>query len=146
MNYQPKNPDYIPHIQDAFARQGLMQTFRAELQGISPGQVVIEQDFAEGLLQQHGGLHGGVIAALLDTACGLSAVTLLPAGQGILTIEFKTNFLSPGSAERFRFVGNVLKPGRRVTVSEGRAYAIGKTGDKLIASMTATMMTIDLKG
>lgn len=139
-----KNPDFRAHVTKGFDGQGLMATFGARLIAVEPGRIVIEQDFHEGLLQQHGGLHGGTIAALLDTACGFSAVTLQPEGKGITTIEFKTNFLSAGVGEKFRFEAEVIKPGRTVTVSEGRAYAIRGGTEKLMATMTATNMTIDL--
>ncbi len=143
-NFQARNPDYEAHVQKGFADQGLMRLFEAELVEVLPGRIVIKQALRPELLQQHGGLHGGTIAALLDTACGFSAVTLLEAGHGITTIEFKTNFLAPGLGETFRIEADVLKPGRTVTVSEGRAYAITSGKEKLIASMTATMMTITL--
>lgn len=140
----PRNPDFETHVREAFAAQGLMNNFGAKLTEVAPGRIVIEQDFHERLLQQHGGLHGGAIAALLDTACGFSAVTLVAPGKGITTVEFKTNFLAAGLGERFRFVAEVLKPGRTIMVSEGRALAIGGEKDRLIATMTATMMVIDI--
>lgn len=139
-----RNPGFREHVTAGFDGQGLMATFGAKLVEVEPGRIVIEQDFHDGLLQQHGGLHGGTIAALLDTACGFSAVTLLEEGKGITTIEFKTNFLAAGVGEKFRFEADVIKPGRSVTVSEGRAYAIRDGVEKLMATMTATMMTITL--
>ena len=42
-----------------------------------------------------------MITAGLDTACGIAAFTLMPAGSDILTVEFKTNLLAPASGERF---------------------------------------------
>ena len=142
--FKAKNPGFKDHVTKGFDSQGLMSTFGAELVEVSEGRIVIEQAFHKGLLQQHGGLHGGTIAALLDTACGFSAVTLLPVGSGITTIEFKTNFLAAGVGDKFRFEADVIKPGRTITVSEGRAYAIRDGAEKLIATMTATMMTITL--
>ena len=144
--FEPRNPDFETHIRQAFADQGLMRSFGAELTGVAPGRITVEQDFGDHLLQQHGGLHGGAIAALLDTACGFAAVTLLPAGKGITTIEFKTNFLSAGLGTRFRASAEVLKPGRSIIVAEGRLWSLREGGEKLIASMTATMMVIDLQG
>ena len=142
--FNAKNPGFREHVTKGFDGQGLMATFGAKLIEVSPGRIVIEQDFHEGLLQQHGGLHGGTVAALLDTACGFSAGTRLPEGQGITTIEFKTNFLAAGVGEKFRIEADVIKPGRTITVSEGRAYAIREGREKLIGTMTATMMTITL--
>ena len=142
--YIIRNPDFRAHVTKGFDSQGLMLTFGAELVEVEEGRVVIEQAFHKGLLQQHGGLHGGTIAALLDTACGFSAATLLPAGMGITTVEFKTNFLLPGIGEMFSFEADVLKSGRTLTVSEGKAWAYRDGDEKLIATMTATMMAISL--
>jgi uncharacterized protein (TIGR00369 family) len=94
------------------------------------------------LTQQHGFLHGGIVSAGLDSACGFAALTTLPPESGILTIEFKINLLAPARGERFRFEGNVTKPGRTITVTDGEAWALTGEQTKRIATMTATMMTI----
>ncbi|MCB1368478.1 MAG: PaaI family thioesterase [Rhodobacteraceae bacterium] len=143
-DFTARNPDFATHITESFYRQGLMQTFGAELVSVEAGRVVIEQDFRDALLHQHGALHGGALATLLDTACGFAAVSLLPVGKGISTIEFKTAFLSPGAGTRFRITGQVLKAGRSITFAEGRAVALAEKGEKLIATMTASMMTFAL--
>ena len=66
----------------------------------------------------------------------------MPAGSDILTVEFETNLLAPARGERFEFRGAVVKPGRTLTVCEGRAYAVMNGVESLIATMTATMMAI----
>ena len=38
--------------------------------------------------------------------------------------------------------GQVLKPGRTITVAEGRAYAIDGGREKLIATMNCTLMAV----
>ena len=68
-------------------------------------------------------MHAGIITAGLDSACGIAAFTLMPAGSDILTVEFKTNLLAPAKGKRFAFRATVMKPGRTLTVCEGRAYA-----------------------
>ena len=66
----------------------------------------------------------------------------MPAQADILTVEFKINLLAPAKGQTFRFVGNVVKPGRTLVVSEGHAYASNDGREKLIATMSATMMTM----
>ena len=119
-----------------------MATLGASLGDIGPGRVVIELAWAAGLSQQHGFLHAGMVATALDSACGYAGFTLMPPDAGVLTIEFKINLLAPAKGQRFRMVGQVIKPGRTVTVTEGRAYAIDGGTEKLIATMGATLMTI----
>ena len=104
---------------------------------------MITLPWAQGLTQQHGFLHAGMVAAALDSACGYAASTLMPHEAGVLTIEFKVNLLAPAQGERFRMVGEVVKPGRTITVSEAKAYALdGQGREKLVATMGATMMVI----
>ena len=140
--FKPKDEGYAARVRDSFALQGAMGTLGASLADIAPGRVVIELDWAAGLSQQHGFLHAGMVATALDSACGYAGFTLMPEGAGVLTIEFKINLLAPAKGQRFRMVGQVLKPGRTITVTEGRAYAIDGGREKLIATLGATLMTI----
>ena len=39
-------------------------------------------------------------------------------------------------------VGEVVKPGRTITVVEGRAYSVEPGGEKLIATMGCTLMAV----
>jgi uncharacterized protein (TIGR00369 family) len=140
--FEPRDPGYANRVKDSFARQGAMATLGASLGDIQPGRVVIEMAWAAGLSQQHGFLHAGMVATALDSACGYAGFSLMPEGAGVLTIEYKINLLAPAKGQRFRMVGQVIKPGRTVTVTEGRAYAIDDGREKLIATMGATLMTI----
>lgn len=140
--FEPKDAAFATRVRDSFALQGAMATLGAQLVQVEPGQVAIELAWAAGLSQQHGFLHAGMVATALDSACGYAGFTLMPAGAGVLTIEFKINLLAPARGQRFRMVGRVIKPGRTVTVTEGRAYAIDAGQEKLIATMGATLMTI----
>ena len=140
--FEPKDASYAQRVRDSFALQGAMGTIGASLGEIAPGTVEILLDWAPGLTQQHGFLHAGMVATALDSACGYAGFTLMPTGTGVLTIEFKVNLLAPARGQRFRMVGQVVKPGRTVTVTEGRAYAIDDGREKLIATMGATLMTI----
>ena len=84
-----------------------------------------------------------MVSTALDSACGYSGFTLMAADAAVLTIEFKINLLAPAKGERFRMEGRVLKPGRTITVTEGRAYALRADGrEKLIATMAATLMAV----
>ncbi len=141
-HFEPRDQTYAARVQESFARQGAMATLGASLAGIEPGRVVIELDWAVGLSQQHGFLHAGMVATALDSACGYAGFTLMPPDAGVLTIEYKINLLAPAKGQRFRMVGQVIKPGRTITVTEGRAYAIEDGREKLIATMGATLMTV----
>ena len=70
------------------------------------------------LTQQRGFLHGGVTAALADTAAGFAAYSLMPAGSSPLTVEFKINLIAPAAGERFIASANVVRSGRTLTIVE----------------------------
>lgn len=134
--------DYVSKVRDSFANQGLMQTLNASVQSVYPGKVELELPYQTDFTQQHGFLHGGVVSTMLDTACGYAAYSLMPKGAEVLTIELKTNFLSPAKGEVFKAVGRVRKSGRTISVTEGDLFAISEGEPKLVATMVATMMAV----
>jgi len=140
--FKPQDPHFEQRVRGSFDRQAAMKTIGAFVSEIEPGRVVIELPHSPALTQQHGFMHAGMIATALDSACGYAAFTLMPHDAGVLTIEYKINLLAPGKGQLFRMEGIVAKPGRTITVVEGRAYAIDDGREKLIATMTATEMTI----
>ena len=140
--FQPADPDYIARVRASFARQAAMATIGDSLAEVAPGRVVVMLDHSPHLTQQHGFLHGGMVAAALDSACGYAASSLMAPDVGVLSIEFKVNFLAPARGERFRFVGTVLKPGRTINVVDGQAWAIDGGREKLVATMNTTLMTV----
>lgn len=142
LRLEPANSDFARRVQDSFARQGAMHTLGAELSLLEPGAVDVCLDLAPGLTQQHGFLHAGMVSTALDSACGYAGLTLMPADAAVLTIEFKINLLAPAKGQRFRMEGRVIKPGRTITVTEGRAYAIDEGREKLIATMGCTLMCV----
>ena len=139
---EPASHDFARRVRDSFSRQGAMQTLGAELTRLEQGTVDVSLDWAAGLTQQHGFLHAGMVSTALDSACGYAGLTLMPADAAVLTIEFKINLLAPAKGRRFRMEGRVIKPGRTILVTEGRAYAIDDGDEKLIATMGCTLMCV----
>lgn len=140
--FEPRCAHYQERVRDSFARQGAMHTLGARLSAVMPGSVDITLGWASGLTQQHGFLHAGMVATALDSACGYAGFTLMSEDSAVLTIEFKINLLAPAQGERFRMEGRVIKPGRTITVCEGRAYALDASSEKLIATMGCTLMAV----
>jgi uncharacterized protein (TIGR00369 family) len=97
---------------------------------------------ARGSHANHGFVHAGIVATALDNACAGAAFSLMPAGAEILTVEFKLNLLAPAQGDRFVFEGKVVKPGRTLTVCEAQAFAIDGGDEKLIATMSGTLMAL----
>jgi uncharacterized protein (TIGR00369 family) len=141
---QPHDRGYAQRVRDSFDRQAAMATLGATLELIEPGRVLLAMAHRASLTQQHGFVHAGMVSAALDSACGYAAFSLIPDDAAVLTIEFKINLLAPARGPLFRFEGQVIKPGRTITVVDGRATQHDADGanEKLIATMTATIMTV----
>ena len=127
-------------VKASFAKQGLMTTLGATLESVSPGMVEILVSPHPAILQQHGFIHGGVVSAIADSAAGYAALSLMPADTGVLTAEFKINFLAPAAGERILARGRVVKDGRTLTLAQAEVFAKTRGQEKLIALLTATLM------
>jgi len=140
--FEPKNPDYRAIAIHTFEQQRAMKTLGISIARLEPGEVDLSMNYAPQYTQQNGFVHAGIITAGLDNACGIAAFTLMPAGSDILTVEFKTNLLAPARGQRFAFRATVVKPGRTLTVCEGRAYAEQDGVEVLVATMSGTLMAL----
>lgn len=137
------DPADAQRVRASFERQNAMRALGIELVEVRPGEVELAMPASERLTQQHGFLHAGIVATGLDSACGYAAFSLMPPEAAVLTVEFKINLLAPARGPRFRFDGRVTKPGRTISVVDGRATQITASGEEqLIATMTATVMTV----
>ncbi|MEP5969809.1 MAG: PaaI family thioesterase, partial [Sulfitobacter pontiacus] len=141
-NFEPRNSDFDTRVRESFNRQKVMRTMGITIAELAPGRIVLEMAHDDALTQQHGFLHAGIVSTALDSACGYAGFSLMPPEAAVLTAEFKINLLNPADGERFRFVAEVVKPGRTLTVCEARAYAMKGEDEKLVATMTATLMAM----
>jgi uncharacterized protein (TIGR00369 family) len=139
----PKDTAFRARIQASFDKQGLMSTLGASILHIAPGAVDIALLASPSVSQQHGFVHAGAVAAIADTAAGYAALSLMPPGAGVLTTEFKINLVAPAAGERVVARGRVVKAGRTLTLAQTEVFSDTAGQEKLIALLTATLMTIE---
>ncbi len=133
----------LSRVQASFDKQGLMRTLGASILRIAPGAVDIALGASPSVSQQHGFVHAGAVAAIADTAAGYAALSLMPPGAGVLTTEFKINLVAPATGERVVARGRVIKAGRTLTLATTEVFSVTAGEEKLVAFLTATLMTID---
>ena len=138
----PADPAFEQRIRKSFARQTVMTLLGATLERVAPGEVEVRLPFREDLAQQHGFFHAGVMTTVADSACGYSALSLMPPGVAVLTAEFKVNLLAPGAGESVVARARVVKAGRTLTVSTAEIFAVEGANEKLVAFMVATNMAV----
>jgi uncharacterized protein (TIGR00369 family) len=141
-NVIPQDPNFDAKVRNSFARQGFMTNIGARLTSILPGEVEIELLWRQDITQQQGFVHGAVVAAILDTACGYASFTLMPANVEVVTVEFKINFIAPAIGDKVIARGQVIKAGKTLTVCSGNAFAVKEGKEKLVATLQATMMAV----
>ena len=137
--------EFESRIRASFARQAAMATIGARLTTVAPGAVEVELPWDERLTQQGGVLHAGIVAAILDSACGYAAGTLMPPDSEVVSVEFKVNLLAPAKGDRIVARATVKKAGRTLTVCDADAFAVAGGEEKLVASMTGTMMRVEAR-
>jgi uncharacterized protein (TIGR00369 family) len=80
------------------------------------GKVVLRMRVGKKHLQVHGVVHGGVLAALADTAGGLATYMSCPPGARVATIEMKINYLEAVEGGSVTAEAIVVRIGRHVAV------------------------------
>ena len=138
----PQDERFEARVRMSFARQTAMATLGIEIADVKAGEVELRMPYSAAYAQQHGFIHAGIITTALDTACGYAAFSLMPDDAAVLTIEFKTNLIAPARGDHFLFRACVLKPGRTISVCDAQAFAVEEGNEKLVATMTGTLMAL----
>ncbi len=134
-------------VRASLGRQSFMTLLGAAATLVEPGHVRIELPYRADLCQQNGLLHAGVVTSIADSACGYAALSLMPAGSDVLSVEFKVNLLAPGRGELFRADARVARCGRTLTVCQAEVVAVSAGADDVpVALMQATMIARPTQG
>jgi uncharacterized protein (TIGR00369 family) len=96
----------------------------------------------ERLRQQHGFIHGGVIATMADHTVG-GAARSVSGDKDVLTVEFKINYLRPAIGDHLRCTASVLRAGKAVIVAEALVFASNAGKETLVAKLTETLFLAD---
>lgn len=135
--------DAAARVQASFARVGFLAHIGAVLRRVEAGRVEIELPLRDEVRQQQGYGHGGAVATILDAACGYAALTVMPPGSEVLSVEFKVNLLAPAVGVRLVARGRVVKAGRMLVVTTGECASVGEDGaEKVVGVMQGTMMRV----
>src|SRR5580692_5710126 len=80
------------------------------------GRVLLRMKVDARHLQVHGVVHGGVLAALSDTAGGLASYMSYPLGTRVATVEMKINYLEGVERGTVTADAQVVRIGRHLAV------------------------------
>jgi uncharacterized protein (TIGR00369 family) len=105
------------------------------------GRVVVEMPAAEFHYNPLGGVHGGVISTLLDTAAGCAVQSTLAVGERYTSLDLTVKFLRPVTVDSGLLTceGDVIQRGRRTALA--RAQLTDERG-KLVAHATSSCLIL----
>ena len=136
------DPHVAERVSASFALQTAMHLIRATLPVVEQGRTEIHVPHWEGIEQQHGFVHGGVVGMIADSAAGYAAMTVVPASASVLTVEYKMNLVAPADGEKLIARGQVIRPGRTLIVTKAEVDAVKDGRETLCALMQQTIMVM----
>ena len=120
----------------------MMRTLGAEVISVEAGRVVIAAPILPTSLQQQGAGHAGLAFSIGDSAAGYAALTTLPEGAEVMTVEMKINLMSPALGDRLVAEGRVIRAGRRIVVVGADVFAETGGARKHVAMLQGTMIPV----
>ena len=136
------NPEFAQTVLASFNRQNAMQLIRASMPVIRHGLTEIHVPHWDGIEQQHGFVHGGVVGMIADSAAGYAAMTVVPADASVLSVEYKLNFMSPATGDTLIARGQVIRPGKTLIVTQAEVISVIDGQEKVCALMQQTIMVV----
>lgn len=141
----PANPDFAAAVAASFNNQHAMHLIHATLSVVEYGRAEIHLPHWDGVEQQHGFVHGGVVGMIADSAAGYAAMTTVPASASVLTVEYKMNLVAPADGEKLVARGAVVRAGRTLIVTQAEVFAVSGGQETLCALMQQTIMVLQGK-
>ena len=136
------NPEIAECIAASFNKQNAMRLIRATIPVIEHGRTEIHVPHWDGIEQQHGFVHGGVVGMIADSAAGYAAMTMVLDSASVLTVEYKMNLIAPADGEKLIARGEVVRPGRTLIVTKAEVFAVKDGKETLSALMQQTIMVM----
>ena len=139
--FRTQDRHYERRVRDSFARQKVMEFLGAEMMAVAPGRCEIRLPYHEGLSQQHGFFHGGIVGTIADSAAGYAGYSLMPPEASVLTVEYKMNLLAPADGDLLIARGEVVKAGRNLVITKADVEVVKNQRGKPCATLLQTLMT-----
>jgi len=119
------------------ATAGLNRLAGFEIVVAGDGTAELRMQWNDDFTQYAGYLHAGMIAALLDTACGFAAATLV---GGVMASHFSMNCLRPAVGRLFVAKGTTLRAGRKQIFAKAELFAENEAGERTLVATGETLL------
>ncbi|MGH2674380.1 MAG: PaaI family thioesterase [Actinomycetota bacterium] len=112
------DPSHLEELKERVAGSPFHRWAGMELVRVGGGEAELTVDLQEHHFNPQRIVHGGIIAALADTAIGLALRSTLAAGHTHQTAQLGVHFLAKGEGSRLIGRGRALHTGKRMGYGE----------------------------
>src|SRR5260370_12299231 len=99
----------LRRIQKALGTVPFARLLGIELEHVGSGTATLVLKVRKELTQNHGVVHGGAIASLIDTATAFAIISVLPPQEKVTTVDLTISYLRPVTGGRLKAVARVLR-------------------------------------
>lgn len=135
------NADLLQFGRRILAEQPFSVLLGTELTAFEPGRAELTLAVRREHQQQHGFVHGGVVGYLADNALTYAGGSALPS-QGVVTSEYKINYLRPAIGQILVARASVQYAGRTQAVCRCDVFAVNQGEEKLCATAQGTIVPL----
>ena len=128
----------VSRARTAFAAVPYAKFLGLELGEIADGQVSIQLQVRDEVLQNQGVVHGGAIASLIDTASAFAVLSQIEVSERVTTTDLTIHYLRPVTSGSMTATARVVRGGRRLFV-----LSVEVTNDQNV--LVATAVTTYIK-
>ena len=129
----------LRRVQKALSTVPYAKLLGIKLEEISPGTATLSLRVRRELTQNHGVVHGGAIASIVDTATAFAIISLLEPAEIVTTVDLAISFLRPVTQGRLTAIAKVIRAGRRLFVVSADVF---DAQTKLIATALSTYIKV----
>lgn len=116
MNTGKLDSAHVERLSQALDSVPFARFLGIELDEIDAGVATLSFEIKPELKQNHGVVHGGAIASLIDSATAFAIISLLPTDEHATTVDLTISYLRPLTAGRAKAVARVIRSGKRLIV------------------------------
>lgn len=127
-------PSYLEFVQAMLNSSPFYRHMGMRVENCGDGRSRFIMEAGESLANIYGSLHGGSLASLIDSACGLALASRLDATEMAVTVDLSIKYLRPVYPGRLSATGQVIYRGKIVGVEEAEIH---QENGELLAKGTA---------
>ena len=131
-------PAQLKRIHKALATVPYAKLLGIKLEHVAMGTATLLMPVRKNLTQNHGVVHGGAVASLIDSATAFAIIPLLAAKEGVTTVDLTISYLRPVRSGQMKAVARVIRAGRRLISVSAEVFNSDET-------LTATALSTYIK-